>query len=146
MKDQKFIECLKKKKIVEFPRAPRFIKKELSSAAEDLEEAKLGISLGKYKWPTIQGYYAMYHAARALLFSQGYRDKSHYCLYAALKALYVRSGLMESELAEAFYHAMIMRENADYRSRFSRSGAAAVLKRAEEFLDCAKELILRSSF
>ena len=146
MRDQNFIECLKKKKIVKFAKAPKFVKKELSSASEDLEEAKLGISVGKYKWPTIQGYYAMYHAARALLFSQGYRDKSHYCLYAALKALYVRSGLMESELAEAFYHAMIMRENADYRSRFSRSGAAAVLKRAEEFLDCAKELILRSSF
>jgi uncharacterized protein (UPF0332 family) len=125
LRDQEFIECLKRKKIVEFQKAPRFVKKELSSSVEDLEEAKLGISCGKYKWPTIQGYYSMYHAARALLFSQGYRDKSHYCLYAALKALYVRKGLMGSELAEAFYHAMIMRENADYRSQFSKSGAMA---------------------
>jgi uncharacterized protein (UPF0332 family) len=51
---------------------------------------------------------------------------------------------MKSELAEAFYFAMILRENADYRSQFSKSGAMAVLKRAEEFLNCAKELILRS--
>lgn len=146
MRDQNFIECLKKKKIVKFAKAPKFVKKELSSASEDLEEAKLGLSEGKYKWPTVQGYYSMYHAARALLFSQGYRDKSHYCLYVALKALYVRRGLMKSELAEAFYFAMILRENADYRSQFSKSGAMAVLKRAEEFLNCAKELILRSRF
>jgi len=144
--NREFNECLKKRKIVKYHKAPRFIKKELSSAAEDLEEAKLGISDGKYKWPTIQGYYSMYHAARALLFSQGYRDKSHSCLFAALKALYVHTGLMELELAEAFYHAIILRENADYRSQFSKSGATAVLKSAEEFLNCAKELILRSRF
>ncbi len=84
--------------------------------------------------------------SKSSLFSQGYRDKSHHCLYAALKALYVRRGLMDSELAEAFYHAMILRENADYRSRFSKSGAMAVLKRAEEFLNCVKKIILRSSF
>jgi hypothetical protein len=49
MRDQNFIECLKKKKIVKFPKAPKFVKEELSSAAEDLEEAKLSISDGKYK-------------------------------------------------------------------------------------------------
>jgi uncharacterized protein (UPF0332 family) len=139
---REFDECLKRNKIVKFPKAPRFVKKELLSAAEDLEEAKLGISNGKFKWPTIQAYYSMYHAARALLFSQEYRDKSHYCLYAALKALFVQKGLIEPELVEAFYHAMILRENADYRSRFSKSGAMAVLKRAGEFLDCVRELIL----
>ena len=51
---------------------------------------------------------------------------------------------MELELAEAFYHAMNLRENADYRSRFSKSGAMAVLKNAEKFLHYAKEIILKS--
>ena len=142
MRIREFDDCLKRKKIVKFPKAPRFVKKELLSAAEDLEEAKLGISNGKFKWPTIQGYYSMYHAARALLFSEGYRDKSHYCLYAALKALFVEKRLIEPELVEAFYHAMTLRENADYRSQFSRSGAIAVIKRAEEFLVCARDILV----
>lgn len=136
-----FKECLERKKIVTFPAGKRLIHKELRAAQEDLNDANFGLSHGKHKWPTIQGYYSFYHTARALLFSQDYREKSHYCLYVALKTLFVEPGKLDIEFAEAFYHAMILRENADYRSKFSRTGATLVLKRAEEFLTKAKEIL-----
>ncbi len=115
----KFKECVEKNKIVTFPAGKRLVNKELISARKDLEDAKFGLAYGKYKWPTIQGYYAMYHAARALLFSKQYREKSHYCLYVA----------------------MIMRENADYRSEFSKKRATEVIEKAEYFLGRATEIL-----
>jgi len=136
-----FKECQERKKIVSFPFGRKLINKELRSAQEDLDDADFGLSHGKPKWPTIQGYYSMYHTARALLFSQNYREKNHYCLYVALKALFVEPGKLETEFSEAFYHAMILRENADYRSKFSMTGATLVLKRAKEFLIRAKKIL-----
>jgi len=136
-----FQECLKKRRIIEFPKGKKLVQKELKSAEEDIKDAKFGLSAGRFKWPTIQGYYAMCHAARALLFSRGYREKSHYCLYIALKELFVNSGLLSIDFAEAFYHAMRLRENADYRSLYSKSSAERILKNAEELLIRAKVIL-----
>jgi len=75
------------------------------------------------------------------LFSKQYREKSHYCLYVALKALFVDSGILEEELSEFFYGAMILRENADYRSEFSKTRATKVIEKAEYFLGRAREIL-----
>jgi uncharacterized protein (UPF0332 family) len=49
--NQEFKQCLESNKIVSFARS-------------DLADAKAGYENGRYKWSTIQGYYAMFHAAR----------------------------------------------------------------------------------
>jgi len=133
-----FKACLEKKKIIPFSKGKSLVNKELRTASEDLEDGKFGLSHGKYKWSTIQGYYSMFHTARALLYSQGYREKSHYCLSLALIALSVEKKKLEIEYVENFQNAMTLRENADYRTRFSKSGAEIVLKKAEEFINRAK--------
>ena len=76
----------------------------------------------------------MFHSARALLFSKEFREKSHYCLYAALKELFVKNKELDADYVEDFRNAMVLREDADYRTKFSKSGAIAVLKKANEFL------------
>lgn len=48
----------------------------------------------------------MFHAARALLYSQEFREKSHYCLGIALRALFVETGKLSVEFLEAFNNAM----------------------------------------
>jgi uncharacterized protein (UPF0332 family) len=50
------------------PEARYLVTKELEVAQDDLAEAEAGYERGSYKWSTIQSYYAMFHAARALLF------------------------------------------------------------------------------
>jgi len=67
--------------------------KELSIAQSDLSDAKAGFENQRSKWSTIQAYYAMFHTARALIYSRGYREKSHYCLAVALKSLFVDEGM-----------------------------------------------------
>jgi uncharacterized protein (UPF0332 family) len=76
----------------------------------------------------------LFHSARALLFSKEFREKSHYCLYAALKELFVKNKELDADYVEDFRNAMVLREDADYRTKFSKSGAIAVLKKANEFL------------
>ena len=90
--NQEFKQCLEKKKILPFGRGKDLVKKEISIGESDLLDAKAGFQEKRYKWTTIQAYYSMFHAARALIYHKGYREKSHYCLSIALRALYVETG------------------------------------------------------
>jgi len=62
-----FEKCLKDRKIILFPRAKRLANKELAAASEDLAEARDRFRNEKYKYATINAYYAIFHAARALI-------------------------------------------------------------------------------
>jgi uncharacterized protein (UPF0332 family) len=135
--NQEFKQCLENKKIVPFTRGKNLVKKELSVGKSDLSDAKAGYENERYKWSTIQAYYAMFHAGRALIYSQGYREKSHYCLAVALRALFVDEGTMDAQLARDFLNAMNLREAADYEAEFSQSGAKAVIASAEKFIEQA---------
>ena len=99
----------------------------------------------KYKWTTIQSYYVMFHAARALLYAKNYREKNHYCLIIALKHLYVDPGKLPVYFIEALQKGKALREDADYYDDWSQIGSEETLKLAEEFLNKAKELIKENS-
>jgi uncharacterized protein (UPF0332 family) len=139
--DQDFNQCLENKKIIAFPRGKELVNKELSIAQRDLSDAKTGFDNQRYKWPTIQAYYAMFHAARALIYSRGYREKSHYCLAVAVKTLFVDEGLMKAQSVRDFLNAMNLRESADYEAEFSQSGAKAVIASAERFIEKAATIL-----
>lgn len=136
-----FDDCLKKGKIVSFPLAKKFVAKELKAAEQDLETAKRSIQQKDYKWATVQAYYAMFHAARTLLFHKGYREKSHYCLMLAMKAFYVSEGKMEMRLAESLQMARSLRESADYDNVFDKNSAVSLVEQAVEFVKVAQAVI-----
>jgi uncharacterized protein (UPF0332 family) len=138
---REFRACLKRRKISAFPEGRQLISKELRAARDDLGDAALGFENGRYKWSTIQGYYSMYHSARALIFSMGYRERSHYCLFVAIQELFVDRGLMEAHLAEAFFHSMQLRETADYESHFSKDSASTIIGTAREMLMKAEQIL-----
>ena len=138
---QKFKDCLNRGKIILFPQGKHLVDKELNSARIDLEDAEFGFAHSRYKWSTIQAYYSMYHSARALVFSKGYREKSHFCLYVALQELFVEQGLLEVDLVESFHGSMRMRESADYRDNFSQEGALLVIGKAGQFLIKTGEIL-----
>ena len=140
--DQDFNQCLENKKITAFPRGKELVNKELSIAQNDLSDAKAGFDNQRYKWSTIQAYYAMFHATRALIYSRGYREKSHYCLAIAVRALFVDEGLMKAQSVRDFLNAMNLREAADYEAEFSQSGAKAVIASAERFIEKAMVILV----
>ncbi len=139
--NQDFKQCLENKKIIPFERGKELIKKELSIGESDLLDAKAGFEEKRYKWSTIQAYYAMFHATRALVYSKGYREKSHYCLSVALRALFIEEGKLDAQAGRDFLNAMNLREAADYEAEFSEAGATAVITAAEKFIGKAKSLL-----
>jgi len=138
-----FKECIEKKKIFPFEPARQLVSLELEDAKEDLKSAEEDYAQGNFKWATIKGYYSMFHSARALLYSRGYREKGHYCLYLAIRAFFVREKKLDPKLAEDFNNSMILREDADYRRKFSQEGAQAVIESAKRLLKAAKQVLLK---
>ena len=132
-----FKRLLEDGKIIVFPGGKELVQKELAVAQSDLEDAQAGMKYRRYKWATIQGYYAMFHAARALLYSRNYREKSHFAISVALKALFVEENKIEIRYVRDLLNAMRLREAADYEADFSSEGAKAVIKTAEEFINTA---------
>ena len=116
-----FQKCLEKGKIKPFPQGKKLMPKEINSAKEDLKSAQKSFEGQNYKWATIQAYYSMFHTARSLIYSKGYRERSHYCLIEALKTLFVEQNLLELKLIKDFHTAMVLRESADYESEITES-------------------------
>jgi uncharacterized protein (UPF0332 family) len=132
---------LKRGKIVRFPAAKKLASKELDVAREDLKTSQKSLKQKSYKWATVQAYYAMFHAARTLLYHQGYREKSHYCLILAMKSFYVSKGVLEMRLVESLQMAKALREGADYENTFDAESAKALVAQAQEFVQVAEKVI-----
>lgn len=132
--------CLKRGKIKPFSRGIALVSKELETAASDLRRAELTCKEGDYKWATIQLYYSMFHSARALLYAKNLREHSHFCLIAAIRALYVETKKIPVLLVEGLEEAKALREDADYYNRWSVHGCENLLKTAKEFLAIATSL------
>lgn len=136
-----FEQCLKKGKIRKFSSGYNLIGKELENAKLDLEIAKKSFKDKNYKWAIIQTYYSMFHSARALLYSKGFREKSHYCLIEAMRTLFVDKKLINYELIEALQKAKNLREDADYYGDFNKESAENLLKNAKKFYQTSKEIL-----
>lgn len=136
--DERFERSLREGKLVKEKQQPDLVEKELKAAESDLETAENSISEGNFKWATVQAYYTMFHTAKALVMSKGYREKSHACLSIALKVLFIDSGILESKHFNRFRDCMGLREDADYGMVYSESSAKAAVGWAREFLEEAK--------
>jgi len=125
-------KLLAERKLTRMRSDRKLVVKEIAAAKADLKDAKESLSFKKHKWATIQGYYAMFHSARALLFEKGFREKSHYALMVAIRELYANE--IERSLLQEFEHGMYLRQEADYGLKFSESGARDVIETAGKLL------------
>lgn len=139
--NQDFKNCLDKKRLYRSDNAKALATKEHKSAINDLGDAKFSLSKGRYKWATIQAYYAMFHAARALLYSRGYRERSHRCVVIGIEHLFGSEKLIDLKWIRALKNTMSLREDADYTDEYSREGADASINNAEGFLKEAKRVL-----
>ena len=136
-----FRACVRRRDVAPFKAAPSLVPKELGQADHDLQAAGKSCDASEYKGATIQAYYAMFHAARALLYAEGYREKSHYCLSVALLELYVDTGKLPLSMVKDFDRAILLREEADYKGDFSEAGAREVIGNAKQFIATARQLL-----
>ena len=103
---------------------------------EDLFDAKLMLENGRYKNALNRGYYAIFHAIRAVNALDGFDSSKHSGVIAHFNQQYVKEGIFPKELSKIIREASENREKADYLDFFiaSKSEAEKQVGRAEEFV------------
>jgi len=115
------------------------IGKELGEAKYDIGKAKRALEEGDFKWSIVKSYYSMFHAARAVLFSLGFKERRHFAIRVVLEDLNMK-GKLESKFISDFSAALGAREDADYRYTYSQETATYLLRAAGDFLARMKRL------
>jgi len=78
-----------------------------------LEEARITFQAGAYRSALVAAYMAYFHAARAILFRDGLREKSHGCVLLYLES-YAQKGLIDHTWVERFDQVMSIRNEDQY--------------------------------
>lgn len=116
----------------------------LAQAHEWVEEAKKDLEIGAVRSALAAVYMGYFHAARALLYRDGIREKSHYCIGLYLET-YVNKGHLEEEWVALFDHIRGLRQADQYslESRPTEQEAGSAIKGAGRFIT-RFEVLLRT--
>jgi uncharacterized protein (UPF0332 family) len=140
---QEIRRLLEERKLLRIKPDNKLVTKEIKGAEYDLKRAIESLEKEDFKWATVQAYYSMFHSARALLYKEGYREKSHTALRIALKELFVNSGKISGEAYRDFEDAMDLRQEADYGLEYSVPSSTDTVNEARKFLEMVKNILNR---
>lgn len=136
-------ECIEQGYLRRIEPDPKLVEKELEEAEYDLKRADHALEEKDFKWCIVKSYYSMFHAARAVLFLLGLRERRHFAVQVVLEYL-IKKGKLESIYLDYFSSAMEWREGADYRYSHSEETAIGIVGNAEKFLIKMKELLKKT--
>ncbi len=121
----------------------RLAELEIKNSRERLEAAELLLKNGKIADSINRAYYAMFHAARALLFLYGIEPKTHEGVIREFSRIIVEEKIMDRKFAKNFRHAFETRESVDYRVGvfFDQEEAEEAFNKAKEFIENVIEVI-----
>lgn len=88
-------ECLRSGLLREAPASAQKADQSLKAADDWLGEAEVAAKAGIWRTVIMSAYMAMFHSARAILFRDGFREKSHACIGRYLEGHYAARGLLE---------------------------------------------------
>ena len=117
-------------------------KKSLETADNKLVLAKKLFNFDILEETFTNCYAVMFHAARALLFKDGFREKSHYGLFVYIKEKY--SDHLEKRFINELNSLRLERHEINYgleNIHLEKSDAEVVLKIAEEFITAVRKII-----
>ncbi|MBI3184585.1 MAG: HEPN domain-containing protein [Myxococcales bacterium] len=119
------------------------IDEELVAMDENLAAARALIGLNLLRPAMTRVYYAVFHAARALLFAEGIEPKSHEGVQHLFNLHYVKAGRIEPVWNRVYSRLQKFREEADYGSAFvlDREGLEEELAAAAELCQLARRLL-----
>ena len=92
----------------------RFVEASLSRAERALNSAKLLLKHGQLEDAVSRAYYAMFHAARAILFSKSVKAKTHRGTISLFGEHIIKKGVLNEEYADDFRKAFDLRQKSDY--------------------------------
>ncbi len=103
---------------------------------EDLFDAKLMFENGRYKNSLNRGYYAIFHALRAVNTLDGFDSSKHSGVIAHFNQEYVKKETFPKEVSKLIKEASENREKADYLDFYiaSKAEAEKQIERAEKVI------------
>lgn len=111
---------------------------ELALADDELEAAEGLLSLGHPRIALTRTYFAVFHAVRARLFSEGLEPKTHAGVHHLWNLHLVKTGVYDPATSRLLARLQKYREEADYAREFVVDEAGA-----REELEAAKGLVER---
>jgi uncharacterized protein (UPF0332 family) len=118
------------------PQGPEQIRSRLHEAQEGLSEAGLLLQSGYLRAAVSRLYYACFHAAEALLRTEGLESKKHSGVRSLFEQHWVASGKLPREMGKFYHHLLDSRLEADYYSGgFERSAVERLLNEARRFVN-----------
>lgn len=117
---------------------------EMAHARDSLRAAEALLGLGIANEAAGRLYYAVFHAARALLFSLGILPKSHEAVRALLAQHWVKPGKLPAQCSKDLAQLEGLRNAGDYDPLFvlSAEDLQPELERARRFLEVAERALL----
>jgi uncharacterized protein (UPF0332 family) len=108
----------------------------LEQANECLRDAEVLIEHRRFAAAVNRIYYAMFHAATAVLLQRGIEKNSHKGVISAFGEYLVKSGHVKTELYQYFREAFEFRQESDYQTGIAIGAeqVSELLKRGEIFV------------
>lgn len=143
MKQYDFYDCIRENLLRKIPPSKEKAEGSIKTARKWFEEAGKNLKGGAFNSSVMSSYLAMFHSARAILFFDGFREKSHYCVARYLEEKYVKKKLLENKWIELFDHYRELRHNDQYSISFfaTKEEADSAFKTAEEFVKRMNKLL-----
>ena len=112
--DKKLQECFDKGLLKNTVGQSDLAKKDLKQAEFFLKESGELLDQDRKVIAALSLYNAFFHCARTLLFKDGIKERSHYCIARYLEQEYIQSKKIETVFLDAFETIMSIRHNAQY--------------------------------
>lgn len=136
-------DCIKEGLLRSIPPSSEKAEGSAKAAQRWLEEAEKDFSGKAFNSCVMAAYLAMFHSARAILFFDGFREKSHYCVARYLEEKYVAKRLLERKWVELLDHSRELRHDDQYAISFlaTEGEAESAMKAAKEFVERMTKLL-----
>lgn len=129
-------DCIDKGLLRRVPSSKNKAAESLKKAKVMLEEARANLNSMRINSAVIVAYLAIFNAAKAVLFRDGYREKSHACVARYLESKYAQKGKISFEHIALLDRFRSSRHATQYDVSYYPSK-----KEAEQMMDFAKDFI-----
>ena len=135
-------DCITKGLLRKIPPSRDKARQSIEKAQKWLEEAQKIFGSKAYNSAVSAAYLAMFHAARSMLFWDGWREKSHICVARYLEQ-YVKKEKLEQKWVDLLDHVREIRHEEQYDLGFfaTKEEAEKTLQSAIQFLPRMKSLL-----
>ena len=135
-------DCVHRGLLRKIPPSKEKASRSLKKAGKWLKEARKTAKGGTFNSSVLASYMVMFHAARAILFLDGFRERSHACIARYLEEKKVKKGLLEKEWVQLLDHHREIRHDDQYDLSFfsTKEEASQAVKSAGRFLKRMEEL------